>query len=118
MSNDSFNSDDCRYRRFPRDSVDYEVNMESLHEMENVVPMTLPERTELRKWVKKGNDIDSNPWGYYDNYGCLMCFLQAYRIVFGFSSGPWDCWKGSESYAYWSQEHNCFIYYDDLTPES
>jgi hypothetical protein len=52
--------------RFPKHSIDYEINMEALHEMETFVPMTQPERIALRRWVKNGHDIETNPWNYYD----------------------------------------------------
>ena len=48
--------------RADKDSIDYQVNLAALQEMEEAVPMTLRERRCLRKWVLKGNEIESNPW--------------------------------------------------------
>lgn len=111
---DRFEPDSFFVRRFPRDSVDFEVNLDSLHEMEEVVPMTLSERAHLRKWVHSGHDIDSNPWGYLDGDDYLMNYLQAYRLEFGFSSGPWDYWKGPESQGFWDKDSKCFTHYPDV----
>ena len=38
--------------RADKDSIDYQVNLVALQEMEEVVPMTLRERCCLRKWVR------------------------------------------------------------------
>ena len=78
-----------------KNSVDYEINMETLREMEAVVPMTLRERKCIRRWVRKGHDPETNPWGYYDYDGMMMNYLQAFRIEYGYCSGPWDYWTGS-----------------------
>ena len=43
--------------RADKDSIDYQVNLAALQEMEEAVPMTLRERRCLRKWVLKGNEI-------------------------------------------------------------
>ena len=53
--------------RADKDSIDYQVNLAALQEMEEAVPMTLRERRCLRKWVYKGNEIESNPWNYMDS---------------------------------------------------
>ena len=76
-----------------KDSIDYQVNLVALQEMEEVVPMTLRERCCLRKWVRQGNDVESNPWNYMDSDGTPLNYLQAFRIRFGYSSGPWDYWN-------------------------
>ena len=55
--------------RADKDSIDYQVNLAALQEMEEAVPMTLRERRCLRKWVLKGNEIESNPWNYMDSDG-------------------------------------------------
>lgn len=78
---------------YRRNSVDYEINLEALHEMEEFVPMTLNERNRLRGWVKAGHDIDSNPWHYLEDNGAEMNFLKAFRILYGSSHGPWDSWE-------------------------
>ena len=46
--------------RVDKDSIDYQVNLVALQEMEEAVPMTLRERRCLRKWVHKGNEVESN----------------------------------------------------------
>lgn len=48
------------------------------------VPMTLSEQKELRKWVKGGNSVHSNPglWAYEN--GNEMDFLDALRFEDGF----------------------------------
>ena len=79
--------------RYRRGSVDYSVNLESLREMEEVVPMTLHERDCLKNWVKGGHDIDSNPWHYFESDHREMNYLKARRILFGASHGTWDTWE-------------------------
>ena len=53
--------------RADKDSIDYQVNLVALQEMEEAVPMTLRERRCLRKWVYKGNEVESNSWNYMDS---------------------------------------------------
>ena len=74
--------------RYAKGSVDYAVNLQSLHEMEELVPMTLHERECLRRWVKSGHDVDSNPWHYFESDNLEMNYLKARRILFGASHGP------------------------------
>lgn len=99
---------------YDKKSIDYQINKETLREMEEDVPMTLSERNALRKWVKYGHEVESNPWDYYDSDGYMMNYLQAYRIKFGYSSGPWDYWKGSSDQGYWCKDRRCFVSLDDL----
>lgn len=99
---------------YDRNSIDYQVNLEALHEMEDSVPMTIRERKFLRKWVKKGHEIDSNPWDYADSDGMPLNYLQAFRLEFGYSSGPWDYWKGPDSQPLWDDNLKCFISKDDF----
>lgn len=75
-------------------TIDYELNMQELREFEEQAPMTLRERAEIRKWVKRGYTIDSNPWHEMDFDDQEMNFLQAYRIHNGYKEGYWDYWKG------------------------
>lgn len=77
-----------------RRSMEYQTNLAELHEMEFSVPMTAPERTSIRKWVKAGHEIESNPWDLRDSDGCQLNYLQAFRLEYGYSFGPWDAWKG------------------------
>ncbi len=100
--------------RYPRSSVDYDVNLVALWEMEEYTPMTRPERSALRRWVRKGFDIDSNPWHFCDEEGLPLNYLQAYRLQFGYSSGPWDYWKGPESQLYWDDASKSFRHKDDF----
>lgn len=97
-----------------KNSIDYKVNIWSLHEMEEVVPMTLYERKYLRKWVRSGHEIDSNPWGYFDSDGMPLNYLQAYRLKYGYSSGPWDYWTGPENQILWCDDLKCFLPKDEL----
>ena len=99
---------------YDKKSIDYQINKEALREMEEDVPMTLHERESIRKWVKHGHEIESNPWDYYDSDGYMMNYLQAYRIRFGYSSGPWDYWKGSPDQGYWCKDRRCFVSLDEL----
>lgn len=78
---------------YKRGTVDYNVNMVSLQEMEEVVPMTSSERQCLRNWAKGGHDVDSNPWNYYESDFSEMNYLKARRIKYGTSHGPWDSWE-------------------------
>ena len=64
--------------RADKDSIDYQVNLVALQEMEEAVPMTLRERQCLRKWVRKGNEVESNPWNYMDSDGMPLNYLQAF----------------------------------------
>ena len=100
--------------RYDKKSADYHVNMFAFHEMDECVPMTKPERDSLRNWAKKGYDIDTNPWDYLDADGMPLNYLQAYRLHYGYSSGPWDYWKGPESQTYWDDTLKCFIPKDDF----
>lgn len=46
---------------YGRHSIDYQLNLYALHEVERIVPMTIPERFIIRSRVKKGHDIESPP---------------------------------------------------------
>ena len=99
---------------YTKDSIDYQINLCALHEMEDLVPMTRMERFHLRKWVRSGHEIESNPWQYLDSDGIPLNYLEAYRLEYGYSSGPWDNWKGPEHQTYWCSQHNCYIKKDEL----
>lgn len=100
--------------KYDKKSCDYQVNMEAFHEMDKCVPMTKPERDALRIWVKKGYDLDTNPWDYLDSDGLPLNYLQAFRLEYGYSSGPWDYWKGPEHQTYWDDTLKYFIPKDDF----
>lgn len=78
---------------YRKGSVDYEINRFSLHEMEEVVPMTLLERSRIRAWVSEGHDLDSNPWKIFEPDGSDMNYLKAHRIRYGVPHGLWDSWE-------------------------
>lgn len=69
--------------KYAKGTFDYAVNLESLREMEEVVPMTSYERARLRGWVKEGHDVESNPWDFLNADGTEMNYLQSFRIRFG-----------------------------------
>ena len=60
---------------YDKRSIDYQVNVFSLHEMEEVVPMTLRERSCLRRWVRSGHELESNPWGLLDSDGMPLNYM-------------------------------------------
>ena len=95
-------------------SIDYQLNLLTLEEMEDFVPMTSRERKCLRKWVRKGNDPETNPWNYTDCDGFPLNYLQSFRLEYGYISGSWDYWKGPENQLYWNEDLKCFVSKDDL----
>lgn len=99
--------------KYDKKSIDYQINIEALREMEELVPMTIHERNAVRKWVKNGHELDSNPWDYYDSDNSPLNFIQAFRLKHGYSSGPWDYWKGPDTQPYWDNEQKRFISKDD-----
>lgn len=99
--------------RYEKKSLDYQLNMEAFHDMDDHVPMTKPERDALRSRAKKGYDIDTNPWGLTEPDGYPMNYLKAYRIKNGYSSGPWDDWKGDENQLFWDKPRLSFFSYED-----
>lgn len=99
--------------RFQKGSHEYSDNIFALHEMERVVPMTMPERSALRNWVTKGNDIETNTWHYVDSDGYELNYLQAYRIRYGYYSGPWDYWRGDTFNPLWDERDNCYRTIDE-----
>ncbi len=101
-------------RMYDRNSIDYQVNIQALQEMEEVVPMTIWERNSLRKWVRQGHELESNPWDYSDEDGYPLNYLQAFRLNYGYSSGPWDYWKGPETQLLWDENCKCFRSKDEF----
>ena len=99
--------------RYDKKSIDYQINLEALHEMEDCVPMTRPERNALRNWVKAGHDIDTNPWKFADSDGWQLSFLQAYRLYYGCSCGPWDYWRSSKEEPLWDDATKRFLSKED-----
>lgn len=88
--------------KYIKNSYDYEINIECLHEIEDLIPMTLNERENLRSWARSGHSVDSNPWNYCDDGGVLLNYLLAFRIHFGFPSHIWDVW-----------DRECFVLTED-----
>ena len=82
-------------------SIDYQTNLFALEEMERLVPMTRRERDCLRIWVHTGHEVETNPWDYMGPDGYRLNFLEAFRLKYGYSYGPWDNWKGPESEPLW-----------------
>lgn len=99
---------------YEQNSFDYQMNKAAFREMIDIVPMTRPERKALRIWVNTGNDLSDNPWNYRDSDGLPMDYLQAYRLRFGYHSGPWDHWKGPDTHICWDETCNRFIPSDDF----
>lgn len=79
--------------KFTKGTLEFEYNLDAMHELEDCVPMTRPERTLLHYWVQFGNDIDTNPWKIFEPDGSPMGFLKALRVHQGFPHGPWDSWE-------------------------
>lgn len=46
-----------------RDPIDHQVDLETMCEMEEVLPMNLYERKSLHNWVYRGNDPEKIPGG-------------------------------------------------------
>lgn len=100
--------------RHDEKAIDHQFNIRALEEMELTIPMTVPERNNLRRWVRQGHEPDSNPWDYRDADGVLLNFLQAFRLRYGYSSGPWDYWRGPEAESLWNEQRRRFCLKDDL----
>ena len=64
----------------PLSPIERMVVHDRLLEFETLVPMTVSERSALRRWVKGGHDINSNPWNFYDADGWEMSYLEAFRM--------------------------------------
>lgn len=92
-------------RKYPKDSIDYQVNLATLREIEDMVPMLRCERDALRSWAKAGYDVETNPWQYTDASGCLLDYLKAYRVRNGFYRGPLEYWEIDEWYTPWYCHH-------------
>lgn len=56
------------------------ILLERLSEYEENCCLTHSERIQLRRWVKYGNDINSNPWGYCYDDGWELDFITALRM--------------------------------------
>lgn len=67
-----------------RDPVDHALDLVTLREMEELLPMTLNERKSLRHWVYTGHDPEKNPWRFTDCDGWELNYLDAYRKHLGY----------------------------------
>jgi len=67
------------------DPVDHTADLNTLWEIEEMLPMNSYERKNLRTWVYQGNDPESNPWHYMDKNGWPMDYLEAYRYHHGYT---------------------------------
>lgn len=95
---------------YAKDSIDYQINLIALREIEDMIPMTRRERKCLRSWAFKGHDVDTNPWEYCDTAGYPLGYLQAFRIEFGRSEGIWDYWSSCAfDDPYWDEELGCIV---------
>ena len=94
-----------------RKSIEFQLNKVALREMEEVVPMTRSERNAIRKWVRQGHEVESNPWGYYDADGCMMNYLHAFRIR---SGCLWDYLDVSDAPGSWTNDRRSFIPLDEF----
>ena len=72
------------YRYKDRDPIDHQVDLVTMREMEEMVPMNLYERKSLHSWVYNGNDPEKNPWGYCDEDGWMLDYIHAYRRHHGY----------------------------------
>lgn len=100
--------------KIDKQSIDYQINLLALDEMEDIVPMTRNERRCIRKWVRSGHEIESNPWNYMDSDGYPLNYLQAFRLEYGYPGGPWDYWKGPGEQLLWDDDRKCFISREEL----
>ena len=66
------------------DPVEHAINLCTLHEMEEMLPMDAHERYNLRQWVYRGNNPEKNPWNYTDEDGWMLNYLEAYRYHHGY----------------------------------
>ena len=51
-----------------------------LREWEAYNLLSSAERNELLLWVKNGNDLNSNPWGYHYSDGWEMDYITALQL--------------------------------------
>jgi len=55
---------------------------QTLHEyVEMFDDMTQEEKDELREWMAHGKNVNSNPYMFYGENGCLMDFINASRTA-------------------------------------
>lgn len=60
--------------------LEKQLILEQLSEYESQYHLTRQERQQLRRWVRSGNDVTSNPWHYEYGDGWEMDFICALRM--------------------------------------
>ena len=60
--------------------LEKQLMLEQLSEYESQYHLTRQERQQLRRWVRCGNDVTSNPWHYEYGDGWEMDFIYALRM--------------------------------------
>ena len=63
-----------------RSTLEKQLQLEQLLEYESQHTLTHQERRQLRRWVRGGNDVTSNPWHYEYDDGWEMDFICALRM--------------------------------------
>ena len=61
-------------------SLEKQLMLEQLSEYESLYHLTRQERLQLHRWVRNGNDINSNPWNYECGDGWKLDFICALRM--------------------------------------
>lgn len=69
----------CKYRS----PLEKQLQREQLLEYESHFNLTPLERQLLRRWVRYGNDVISNPWHYESGDGWELDFICALRTDLG-----------------------------------
>lgn len=55
--------------------------LNTLREYEEMLDsMSTEEKEELREWMAHGNSVNSNPYLFYEENGCLMDLIAASRV--------------------------------------
>jgi len=62
--------------------------------------ITAEEIIDIRKWVLDGNSVYDNPYSLYNESGCLMDFINGYRIGVDMSENPSDYSWGELTYVW------------------
>ena len=55
----------------------------------------------------------SGIYNYKDADGYQLNYLQAFRLKYGYSSGPWDYWKGPDTQGLWDENLKRYRYRDE-----
>ena len=60
---------------YAKGTPEFEYNLDLMHEFEDCVPMTRPERKLLHYWVQYGNDINSGISFFNDLHYALADYM-------------------------------------------